>query len=66
LGLFGKEIVAIDGSKFRANNARKKNLTKGRIEKMLAYFEQAAERYLELLENNDKNDTNNTKIAAIK
>lgn len=60
LGLFGKEIVAIDGSKFRANNARKKNLTKGRIEKMLAYFEQAAERYLELLENSDDNDATNT------
>lgn len=60
LGLLGKEIVAIDGSKFRANNARKKNLTKGRIEKMLVYFEQAAERYLELLENNDDNDANST------
>ncbi|CVK21394.1 MULTISPECIES: IS1182 family transposase [Sporomusa] len=53
LGLFGKEIVAIDGSKFRANNARKKNLTKGKVAKMLAYFEQSAARYLELLEHND-------------
>lgn len=61
LGLLGKEIVAIDGSKFRANNARKKNLTKGRIEKMLAYFEQAAERYLELLENTDATNDNNAK-----
>ena len=60
LGLLGKEIVAIDGSKFRANNARKKNLTKGKIEKMLAHFEQAAQRYLELLENNDENDTSST------
>lgn len=60
LGLFGKEIVAIDGSKFRANNARKKNLTKGKIEKMLAYFEQAAEHYLELLESTDDNDATNT------
>jgi transposase len=60
LGLYGKEIVAIDGSKFRANNARKKNLTKGKIAKMLAYFEQAAERYLELLEHSDDNDGGNT------
>jgi transposase len=60
LGLYGKEIVAIDGSKFRANNARKKNLTKGKIAKRLAYFEQAAERYLELLENSDDNDGGNT------
>lgn len=53
LGLFGKEIVAIDGSKFRANNARKKNITKGKIAKMLAHFEQSAARYLELLEQSD-------------
>lgn len=58
LGLLGKEIIAIDGSKFRANNARKKNLTKGRIEKMLAYFEQAAQRYLELLETTDDTNAN--------
>ncbi|VBB08873.1 Hypothetical protein LUCI_4156 [Lucifera butyrica] len=56
LGLYGKEIIAVDGSKFRANNARKKNLTKGKIERMLAYFEQAAERYLELLEHSDDKD----------
>ena len=54
LGLLGKEIIAIDGSKFRANNARKKNLTKGKLEKMLAYFEQVAKRYLDLLENTDE------------
>lgn len=53
LGLYGKEIIAIDGSKFRANNARKKNLSKGRLAKMLAYFEQAAARYLALLEQGD-------------
>lgn len=33
LNLIGKEIVAIDGSKFRASNSRKKNYTKGKIEK---------------------------------
>ena len=59
LGLYGEEIAAIDGSKFRAYNARKKNLTKGKIEKMLAYFEQSAERYLELLQHSDDNDGDN-------
>jgi transposase len=56
LGLYGKEIIAIDGSKFRANNARKKNLTKGRIAKMLAHFEQSAEQYIQLLEHGDDTD----------
>ena len=56
LGLLGKEIVAIDGSKFRANNARKKNVTKNKVAKMLAYFEQAADRYLELLAHSDEGE----------
>lgn len=56
LGLYGKEMIAIDGSKFRANNARKKNLTKGKVVKMLAHFEQAAEQYLELLEHSEHID----------
>jgi hypothetical protein len=56
LGLYGKEMIAIDGSKFRANNARKKNLTKGKVTKMLAHFEQSAEQYLELLEHSEDTD----------
>ena len=56
LGLYGKEMIAIDGSKFRANNARKKNLTKGKVTKMLAHFEQSAEQYLELLEHSEDSD----------
>lgn len=62
LGLYGKEIIAIDGSKFRANNARKKNLTKGKIAKMLTHFEQSAERYIELLEHGDE-DPGTTNIT---
>lgn len=60
LGLYGKEIVAIDGSKIRANNARKKNLTKGKVAKMLAHFEQAAGQYLALLEHSDGNEGDDT------
>ena len=56
LGLLGKEIVGIDGSKFRANNARKKNVTKNKVAKMLAYFEQVADRYLELLAHSDEGE----------
>ena len=34
LNLIGKEMVAIDGSKFRACNSRRKNFTKRKIEKI--------------------------------
>ena len=66
LGLYGKEFVAIDGSKFRANNARKKNLTKGKLAKMVTYFEQAAARYLELLEHSDGTDSTQTTVTYSK
>ena len=33
LGLIGKEMIAVDGSKFRASNSRRKNLTKNKVKK---------------------------------
>lgn len=56
MGLIGKEIVAIDGSKFRACNSRHKSYTKKKIEKMLAHYEESAKKYIELLEQSDKED----------
>ncbi len=56
LGLYGKEIIAVDGSKFRANNSRKKNYTKNKVKKMLEYYEEIANKYIELLNENDKNE----------
>ena len=56
LNLIGKEMVAIDGSKFRASNSRKRNYTKNKVKKMIKYFEESANKYLELLEKNDKDD----------
>lgn len=56
LNLVGKEMVAIDGSKFRASNSRKRNYTKNKVKKMIKHFEESANKYLELLEKNDKDD----------
>ena len=53
LGLYGKEIVAIDGSKFKANNSRRKSYTKNKVKKMLQYYEQVANKYIDLLNEND-------------
>ena len=67
LNLIGKEMVAIDGSKFRACNSRRKCFTKRKIEKMLAHFEQSAQKYLELLESSDvsEDETNTVNIKQI-
>ncbi len=61
LHLIGKEIVAIDGSKFRACNSRHRNFTKRKVEKMITHYEESAKKYLEILENNDKEDVSSKK-----
>ena len=62
INLIGKEMVAIDGSKFRACNSRRKNFTKRKIEKMLAHYEQSAKKYMELLESSDGTEDENNKV----
>lgn len=57
LNLIGKEIVAIDGSKFRANNGRRKNYTKGKLEKQIKYYEENIEKYMEILDKEDSEET---------
>lgn len=66
LGLFGKEMVAIDGSKFRANNSKLKNYTKGKIERQINYFKVNAKKYIDLLDENDEADsTTQTELSAL-
>jgi transposase len=60
LGLYGKEIVAIDGSKFRANNSRRKNYTKRKVKKQISHFQESARKYLELLEKSDHAESEET------
>jgi len=46
LGLFARTMVAIDGAKFKAVNAREKNFTKGKITRRIGQIEQSIECYL--------------------
>lgn len=59
LNLIGKEIVAIDGSKFRANNGRKKSYTKGKLEKQIKYYEENIQKYIEVLDKEDLEEKDN-------
>jgi len=66
LGLLGKSMVAIDGSKFRANNARKKNITVGKANKKLEHFQKKLDEYInELDENDEKIVTTKNKIEEL-
>lgn len=53
LGLIGKEMVAVDGSKFRASNSRFAYHSEKKIEKKIEHYNKVAEQYLTLLESCD-------------
>jgi len=56
LNLISKEVVVVDGSKFRACNGRTRYHSKGKIAEKLAHYNEAAEKYMNLLEQNDNGE----------
>jgi hypothetical protein len=54
LKLFSQALVAIDGSKFKAVNARDKNFTAGKIDKRHQQIEESIHRYLVALDTADR------------
>ena len=53
LGLFGGELVAIDGTFLKAVNHPSRNFTRAKVEQMLKEIDERTERYLETLEQAD-------------
>lgn len=64
LDLFGAELVAIDGSKFRASNAKKQNFTKKKLERTIQQLEKKIDDYLSDLDENDKDEADSPKAGA--
>ena len=54
MDLFGAELVAIDGSKFRAVNSRQRSFPRKRLEEMVAGIDRRIEGYLEYLDEQDE------------
>jgi hypothetical protein len=54
LNLFGGELVAIDGSKFKASNSKKRNWTKAKLRDRIRRIDASIEEYLTLLEASDR------------
>lgn len=50
LGLFSQAVAAIDGSKFKAVNARDRNYTPGKLQRRIEQIEASVERYLAALD----------------
>ena len=55
-GLYGRETVAIDGSKFRAQNSMKNNYNERKIRKHLEYIDNQYDDYISTLEQNDRDE----------
>lgn len=54
--LFGGELVAVDGSKFRASNSRERNFTRQKLDKLISRIDQRIEEYLTQLEDGDQRE----------
>ena len=66
LGLIGKEMVAVDGSKFRANNSNDQYCTAKKTAKKIEHYEEQAKKYLVLLDANDEEEKKNPPPVSIK
>lgn len=49
-GLYGKEIVAVDGSKFKAVNSKQRNYTREKLQRLLARERAKISEYLEAMD----------------
>jgi transposase len=65
-GLYGKTTIAIDGTKIRANNSRKKNFNEKNVKKKLEILEKQISEYMNMLDENDNSEKQDTKIDESK
>ena len=64
LDLFGGELVAIDGSKFKAVNNKGRNFTDRRLKRAMKDIEKKIDAYLDELDENDENEPDEHKPSA--
>jgi transposase len=57
LDLFGAELRALDGSKFKAVNSKHKNFTKAKLEKALKDIDEQVAKYLRDLDASDREES---------
>jgi Transposase DDE domain/Transposase domain (DUF772) len=66
LELLAKASVAIDGSKFKAVNARDKNFTEGKMKRRLERIDESIARYISQLETADRQAAQGAEVPAAK
>jgi len=63
-GLYGREIVAVDGSKFKAVNSRERNFTADKLKKIIAREQAKVSEYLAAVAAADAADSEEAKLSA--
>ena len=54
--LFGMEVVAIDGSKFRASNSKKNNFSDKSLARKIKYIDEKIQKYMDETDANDESE----------
>lgn len=62
--LFGKELVAIDGTKFRACNAKRNNYSQKKLDRLLKQIDAKIDKYMNELDQGDALEASDRKISA--
>ena len=64
LGLYGEQMVAIDGSFFKASNGKDQVLSQKKLDKERAHIEKQVEEYLEEMDRNDALEQDEVELTA--
>lgn len=56
MDLFGRELIAIDGSKFKASNSNDRNYTKNKLTKLIKEIDKEIKTYLDELDKEDEKE----------
>lgn len=54
--LYGKKVIAVDGSKFRASNSKRNNFSEKKIQRQQKYIDEKISSYMEELDLNDEDE----------
>ena len=54
--MYGKELAGIDGSKFKAVNAKDRNFTKDKLKDRIERIDKTIDEYLKEIEETDRNE----------
>ncbi len=63
-GLYGKEIVAVDGSKFKAVNSKERNFTRKKLSRIIARERARISEYLEAVAVADESESAEPELSA--